>query len=79
MDHAPVTEYEWSQLFVETDLFCNETMEKWWLMPRVDALPPDMLAPTLEELTDCQKLEREILDREDIMQLLFEIDRQVAS
>jgi hypothetical protein len=74
MGDAAVTDYEWAQLFLHGDLFCHETMEKWWFMPR-DELPappmpaPPMHAPTLEEF----------LDREELMQLLLEIEKQVAS
>lgn len=74
MGDAAVTDYEWAQLFLHGDLFCHETMEKWWFMPREElpAAPmsaPPMHAPTLEEF----------LDREELMQLLLEIEKQVAS
>jgi len=71
MGDVAVTDYEWAQLFVHGDLYCHETMQKWWALPRED-LPvpsaPPMDAPTLEEF----------LDREELMQLLLEIERQVA-
>lgn len=74
MDHALVTEYEWSQLFVEPDLFCHESMEKWWFMPRVDTH-----APFTEFLTVKEFMDRKFVERDELMQLLLEIDKLVAS
>lgn len=69
MSDSAVTDYEWAQLFLHGDLFCHETMEKWWFMPREELQAPPVHAPTLEEF----------LDREELMQLLLEIEKQVAS
>lgn len=74
MSTAGVTDYEWAQLFVEPDLFCHETMEKWWFMPRVDTH-----APSTEFLTGKEFMDRKFVERDELMQLLVEIDKLVAS
>lgn len=66
MSDAAVTDYEWAQLFLHSDLFCDETMEKWWFMPRSELQAPPV--PALQQFSD----------REELMQLLLEIEQQIA-
>jgi hypothetical protein len=71
MSEAVVTDYEWEQLFLHSDLFCDETMEKWWFMPRSELQAPPVPAPPVPAL-------EHFSDREELMQLLLEIEQQIA-